>query len=351
MNKKGLSINKIFAVVSCLLIVQWIWAEPIQIAGNDTIGDEQVDGEGDELGALDDIDDAELVPAWIQTYMVGDTLHIPVEKERLPRHIVVATTNGECYYRLQPMDRETLKEHPADSAYRHIWTSARVNPYSIPVDSIQDSITIDLKGFCLPHKGYVTSPFGWRRYRFHYGTDIKVQVGDTLRSSWDGQVRIVGWDPQGYGYFVVVRHNNGLETVYGHMSMPMCEENEAVHAGDLIGLGGNTGRSTGSHLHYEIRYLGHAINPASVVDFSKGELINADSLLLTRKMLTNKNTVNTSSNSKTSSSSSRQYYTVKSGDMLGTIARKYHTTVNALCKLNGIKSSSILRIGQKLRVR
>ena len=198
-----------------------------------------------------------------------------------------------------------------------------------------------MAGFVLPAPGYVTSPYGWRRNRMHKGTDIKVQVGDSIRSAWPGQVRIVGWDPRGYGYFVVVRHENGLETVYGHLSRPLVDEYETVKAGYVLGLGGNTGRSTGSHLHWEIRYLGEAMNPAGLVDFSTGQLRNKEEYVIGIKAMKQAR----------AEQAAMKYHKVRQGDTLSGIAKKYGTTVKALCRLNNIKETKILQIGQKIRVR
>ena len=107
----------------------------------------------------------------------------------------------------------------------------------------------------------VTSHYGYRRSfrRQHYGTDIKVFVGDTIRAAFSGKVRVVAFERAGYGNYVIIRHANGLETVYDHMSRHLCKPNQIVRAGDVIGLGGNTGRSTGSHLHFETRFLGQRL--------------------------------------------------------------------------------------------
>lgn len=127
-----------------------------------------------------------------------------------------------------------------------------------------------MSNYCIPtdHR-IVTSHFGYRPAykRYHKGVDLKVYIGDTVRSAFDGVVRIVRYEPNGYGKYVVIRHYNGLETVYGHLSKHLVHVNDSVKAGDPIGLGGNTGRSTGSHLHFETRLLGEAINPELLFDF------------------------------------------------------------------------------------
>lgn len=333
--------NRLKIVLLCFLALSvTAWAD-------DTIPPMQDDSYGEEWHTLDEIDDTESdVSEWIQAHFIHDTLYVGADRRELPRRMVVVTNNDTLYYRMVPMmiEGDTCTSHPADSLYKHIWTNMRVNPYQTPIDSLTDSVMISMRGFRMPHPGYITSKFGFRKYRFHYGTDIKVQVGDSIRSTWDGQVRIVGWDPRGYGYYVVIRHDNGFETVYGHLSRPMFDENERILAGEVLGLGGNTGRSTGSHLHYEIRYLGNAINPEILIDFEKGELRCDEDYLLTKKGAY-------PHHEELKQLQQAQYHKVKQGDTLSGIAKRYHTKVSVLCRLNGIKESSILRIGQKIRVR
>lgn len=305
-----------------------------------------IDSAGDELEELDDLDlRHSQLPECLAGLFSHDTLILGCDMELLPRKIIVRTKDGDVMYKIAPQfmwgDTTLLYHHPADSIYRYIWTDERVNPYGNMFDSLTEDVHISMAGFRLPHPGYVTSPYGWRRYRMHKGTDIKVQVGDSIRTAWDGQVRIVGWDPRGYGYYVVVRHDNGLETIYGHLSRPMADQYERIKAGDVIGLGGNTGRSTGSHLHFEIRYLGEAMNPANLINFSTGELINKDEYVIGIKAIKQAR----------AEAAAMKYHKVRQGDTLSAIAKKYGTTVRKLCQLNNIKESKILQIGQKLRVR
>ncbi len=275
----------------------------------------------------------------------NDTLFIISDGEGvMPHHAVFQVTDRQNIYRRIYNDEtdDLMEDHPASDIYT-IWTRERVNPYKTPIDSLQDSIRISLAGFTLPHPGYVTSRFGPRRYRYHYGTDIKVLVGDSIRTVFSGQVRIVGWDPKGYGNYVVIRHDNGLETVYGHLSTPLVDENMRVYSGEVIGLGGNTGRSTGSHLHFEFRYLGNAFNPELLVNFENGQLRDTTYLITKKVTFGHKTAV--------AQLSAAKYYTVRSGDTLSAIARRNGTTVKALCQLNKIKETKLLQIGQKLRVR
>ncbi|MEE0923040.1 MAG: M23 family metallopeptidase, partial [Paludibacteraceae bacterium] len=273
-------------------------------------------------------------------------LFLSCDQESLPYKIVVRTTNGDVVYRLSPQyilgDTSSLMlHHPADSIYRHMWTNMHVNPYGNMFDSLTDDVHIPMDGFTLPAPGYITSKYGWRRYRMHKGTDIKVQTGDSIHAAWGGQVRIVGWDPRGYGYYVLLRHDNGLETIYGHLSKPLVDEYDKIFPGDVIGLGGNTGRSTGSHLHFEVRYLGYALNPEAIIDFANGRLVNEEEYVIGIKAIKQKK----------AEEAAMRWHKVKSGDTLSGIARKYGTTVKRLCQLNKIKETKILQIGQKLRVR
>jgi len=304
-----------------------------------------VDSEGTELEELDSLDvRGGQLPECLAGLFSHDTLILGCDLDLLPQKIIVRTKDGDVMYKIAPqfmLDTTLMNHHPADSIYRFIWTDERVNPYGTMFDSLKDDVRVPMAEFTLPHPGYITSPYGWRRNRMHKGTDLKVQVGDSIRSAWPGQVRIVGWDPRGYGYFVVVRHPNGLETVYGHLSRPMVDEYEMVPSGYVLGLGGNTGRSTGSHLHFEIRYLGEAMDPAGVINFGTGQLKYPDEYVIGIKAMKQAR----------AAAAARKYHTVRSGDTLSGIAKKYGTTVKKLCQLNKIKESSVIRIGQKIRVR
>lgn len=167
--------------------------------------------------------------------------------------------------------------YPAYSLYPE-WSNDRVHAYGKSV-TVPDTFRIDLTGFYMPTTHTkITSKCGPRWRRMHNGLDIKVYIGDTIRAAFDGRVRIVRYERGGYGKYVVIRHDNGLETIYGHLSKQLVKEDEFVKAGDVIGLGGNTGRSTGSHLHFETRLLGQVINPEFLFDFPKQDIV-ADSYL------------------------------------------------------------------------
>ncbi|MGM9796381.1 MAG: LysM peptidoglycan-binding domain-containing protein [Parabacteroides sp.] len=235
-------------------------------------------------------------------------------------------------------------EFPADELYGE-WSNDWVDPFRGKKIDMPDSCRIDCSTFVLPldTMTYVTSKYGPRRRRMHRGIDLKVQKGDTIRAAFSGKIRIRNFERRGYGYYLVVRHPNGLETVYGHLSKFLVERDEIVKAGQPIGLGGNTGRSTGSHLHFETRFLGQAIDPAEIIDFENS--VPHQDIFVFRNVKIN----GRKSNIYTSSNNQMVYHRVKSGDTLGKIARMYGTTVNELCRLNGLKSTSTLRIGQSIR--
>ena len=235
-------------------------------------------------------------------------------------------------------------EFPADELYGE-WTNDWVDPFRGRKIDMPDSCRIDCSTFVLPldTMTYVTSKYGPRRRRMHKGIDLKVQKGDTIRAAFSGKIRIRNYERRGYGYYLVIRHPNGLETVYGHLSKFLVERDEIVKAGQPIGLGGNTGRSTGSHLHFETRFLGQAINPAEIIDFENSTPHQDVFVFRNVKINGRKSNIYTSSNNQ------MVYHRVKSGDTLGKIARMYGTSVSELCRLNGLKSTSTLRIGQSIR--
>ena len=243
---------------------------------------------------------------------------------------------------LQKQIRAEQSEYPALSLYPN-WNNQYVHAYGNAI--IPDTYTIDLTGFHMPTPSTkITSPFGHRWRRMHNGLDLKVNIGDTIVAAFDGKVRIVKYERRGYGKYVVIRHDNGLETVYGHLSKQLVEENQLVKAGEVIGLGGNTGRSTGSHLHFETRFLGIAINPIYMFDFPKQDIV-ADTYTFRRTQGSKR----AGSHDTQVADGTIRYHKVKSGDTLSRIAKLRGVSVSTLCKLNRIKPTTTLRIGQVLR--
>ena len=265
---------------------------------------------------------------------------------------------------LQRIIEQEERMNPSADLYQD-WN----NVYAHRETALPDTFRIDLRGFCMPTSSrIVTSNFGARWGRQHKGLDIKVYVGDTIRAAFSGKIRIVNYEPKGYGKYVVIRHHNGLETIYGHMSKHLVVENQDVKAGEPIGLGGNTGRSTGSHLHFETRLCGVALNPALMFDFHNqdvtGDFYNfrrsryaAESAQATR--LRGAGVIRTNgddddsdmavTSSRSSYTPTARYHKVKKGETLQSIARKCHTTVAALCKINRIGKTKRLMPGQILK--
>ncbi len=252
------------------------------------------------------------------------------------------------------------------------------NKYAHRATQLPDSFRIDLRNFCMPTPSrLITSNFGRRWGRMHKGLDIKVYIGDTIRAAFSGKVRVVRYEANGYGNYVVIRHHNGLETIYGHMSKHLVGENQNVRAGDPIGLGGNTGRSTGSHLHFETRLCGVALNPALMFDFRNQDVTN-DYYVFRRNTydresdmasrLRGKNASggvapgNSGSyaqaqqrsnaqqaNSQPSFGGDVRYHKVATGETLYSIARKRGVSIERLCRLNHIGKNMRVKVGQILR--
>lgn len=241
------------------------------------------------------------------------------------------------------------------------------NKYAHYATQLPESFKIDLRDFCMPTTSRViTSNFGPRWGRMHKGIDIKVYTGDTIRSAFSGKVRIVRYERGGYGKYIVIRHNNGLETIYGHLSRQLVEENQEVKAGEVIGLGGNTGRSTGSHLHFETRLCGVALNPALMFDFREQD-VTGDFYAFNRNTYEAESSYanslrgrdagrsmasdNEGGNRRAKSNAGGQvrYHKVAKGETLERIARKRGVTVDTLCRLNHITKRMKIRPGQILR--
>ena len=238
------------------------------------------------------------------------------------------------------------------------------------VTQLPDTFRISLRNFCMPTTSRVlTSNFGSRWGRQHKGLDIKVYIGDTIRAAFSGKVRVVRYEGRGYGKYVVIRHDNGLETYYAHMSKQLVVEDQEVRAGDPIGLGGNTGRSTGSHLHFETRLCGIALNPALMFDFRNQDVVDdyyifrktsyqKESLAATRLRgvgstsygFTDADDVELATAAPAASyAQETRFHKVKRGETLYSIARHRGTTIEAIMKLNHLKKNAKLRPGQILK--
>lgn len=237
------------------------------------------------------------------------------------------------------------------------WRSDAVNPFIGGLKpQVPDSFAVNLTQFVYPldEVKRVTSRYGYRRRyrRMHYGIDISLRVGDTIRAAFDGKVRMIDYEGRGYGHYVVIRHTNGLETVYAHNSRILAKEDQIVRAGDPIALGGSTGRSTGPHLHFEARFLGQPINPEHLINFASG-IPKSDSYLYVSKG--GRSNSSGSSNVQARSGAPERdaaikVHKIRKGDTLSGIASQYGTTVSQLCKINNISRRTTLRVGRTLRV-
>ena len=239
--------------------------------------------------------------------------------------------------------KKEMAAYPSFDLYPE-WSNAYAHNYKNVV--LPDSFKIDLSEFCMPTTNTkITSRFGPRRRRLHNGIDVKVYIGDTIRSAFSGKVRVVKDQGRrkGYGKYVIIRHDNGLETVYAHLSKQLVKEDQYVEVGEVIGLGGNTGRSTGSHLHFETRFLGQAINPDLLFNFEKQDIV-ADAYLFQKGKRYSRSNTNASV-----AASGAQYYKVRKGDSLSRISQKTGVSIDRLCKLNGITRRTTLRVNQVLK--
>ena len=290
--------------------------------------------------------------------------------------IILYADNTWKYYR-DPA--EAVKSE----VFNRDWSTTSLVPYHTQLNDMPDDIRIwvadTLSEYHCPNQTRVYSAFGYRRRRRHQGVDLPLKTGDPVGAAFAGMVRISNYT-RGYGNLVIIRHENGLETYYGHLSKRQVEPGEWVEAGQIIGLGGSTGRSTGPHLHFETRYEGYAFDPQWLIDFETGLLrhrlfvlkkqylnanskyvpededeeyeINlgdqrdreaADSIAAVRKIEQEK---------AAAEAAAAQYYKIRSGDTLSKIARLYGTSVNAICRLNpGLTAKTTLRVGRSIRVK
>ena len=252
----------------------------------------------------------------------------------------------------KPMEMvDTVQQHymllneayiiPSEDMYP-TWSNSVVHYNS----AMPDSFRIDLRNYVMPTSNTkITDIFGYRpnRRRVHNGLDVKVQTGDTIYAAFDGKVRVTSYQRRGYGHYIVVRHNNGIETLYAHLSKKLVKVNQNVKAGDPIGLGGNTGRSSGSHLHFETILMGKSLDPALMFDFKNQSMTG-------QYYMYRKPGSKYIENGKVKiAGPEKKYHKVKSGDTIEKIARKYGVSQKRIFELNGLKSNSIIRPGQSLR--
>jgi murein DD-endopeptidase MepM/ murein hydrolase activator NlpD len=288
-----------------------------------------------------------------------------------------------------------------------VWDTINPFPYHVDLRNMPDTVNIVLNDdedckFSAPSEGWVISGFGYRtapRFRYvvsgarrkgkngrysvrrvrshflgfgshiHAGVDIVIHTGDSIYAAWDGVVRISNYNVGGYGNCVIIRHYNGLETLYGHLSARNVRPGQFIKAGELIGLGGSTGHSTGPHLHFETRFLGQAIDPNKIIDFGQsndeeGFKLKSETIALCKYTFgaplpyNNFYRMNRYGNQYAKSNVRNKVYAysgnvhkVSKGDNISKIAKRYGTSVNKLCQLNGISRDGVLALGQKIKVK
>ncbi|MDB4606169.1 M23 family metallopeptidase [Crocinitomicaceae bacterium] len=259
---------------------------------------------------------------------------------------------------LNPQVHEIMNSKEIGGPYTMKWDDndcySRVNDLTKMKDTVWLCLDGDSLGnFTMPIDGPVTSRYKYRNGKFHNGIDLDLVTGDTVVSAFDGIVRYARKNSGGYGNLVIIRHFNGLETYYAHLSKLLVFSGQQIKSGEVLGLGGNTGHSFGSHLHFEVRFYDAAMNPEELIDFKKKEL-KSTNLLLHKTMFRPGVTPSDQWKKKSNGSKeyvAKKYYKVRAGDTLSRIAERHRTSVSTLCRLNGLRSTSILQIGQNLRVK
>ena len=237
------------------------------------------------------------------------------------------------------------------------WDNETLYPYTddnIP-DTVHIKLTDEYRCFVMPVETKINSQFGWRWNRPHKGLDLHLQTGDPVKAAFDGVVRYAQYNNGGYGNLVIIRHYNGLETYYAHLSKINVAPNAIIKAGEILGEGGCTGsRCTGPHLHFETRYKDRPFNPQEIIAFEQG-CLSSESVMLTKSnFVIGKSTSASStftSKSGKSKANLKYSYKIKNGDTLLAIALRNKTSVKTLCKLNNLKPESTLKIGKVLRLR
>jgi murein DD-endopeptidase MepM/ murein hydrolase activator NlpD len=237
-------------------------------------------------------------------------------------------------------DEPVLMSMDEDSTglFSNQWINDQIFAYRVKPDSVKDTLiylTSLNREFTLPIYGKLFRGFTYS----HKGLDIKLNKGDTIRSAFDGVVRYAKYNRGGFGNLVIIRHYNGLETYYGHLSKIKVKVNQIVKSGETIALGGSTGRSRGPHLHFEIRYKDVPLDPLRMIDFDNQKLISS-SFPVTKKIFYPNDHV-----------PNALIVKIKSGDTIGKLSRKYGTSIKEICAMNKIKSTTTLKIGRKIRVR
>jgi|TARA_B110000285_G_scaffold227474_1_gene288861 murein DD-endopeptidase MepM/ murein hydrolase activator NlpD len=249
-------------------------------------------------------------------------------------------THAKLTFDRDELSKQILKNDPL---FKESWFPKYVFPSLNPIaenDSAYITLIQGQEEFYYNYWTSFNSSYGPRWGRMHRGIDLGLHTGDTLRSTFNGIVRYAQFNKGGYGNCVVIRHFNGLETLYAHLDKLLVVSGQLVFSSDVIGLGGTTGRSDGPHLHFETRYKGRSFNPLKVFDKDSRNL-HKNHVVLRKKDITDPYI----------SKPKKKYHRVKAGETLSHIARKYGTSVSKLQKLNGIRNANLISAGQRIRVK
>jgi LysM repeat protein len=294
--------------------------------------------------------------------------------------VATITENPEINMILDSIEQpdSLIELFPANDLYKNLWNCTNIKYPKTEFSRKNDTIEFTLvepddHPYCQPYKGKVISKFGMRHGRMHTGTDVKLHLGDSVFCAFDGKVRLAQ-KFSGYGNLVLVRHKNGIETIYAHLKTIKVKENEPIKAGDLIGLGGRTGRATTEHLHFETRIFGDPFDSNKYIDFEnfalrsnkiyyknktisidpfKNETIKAPEQPLAVKTdsTPTKNSNAVAANASQPADEGVMKHIIRSGDNLWTIAKEYNTTVKSICEINKIAVNQILRVGMIITIR
>lgn len=323
------------------------------------------------------------------TIRISDRPHRPIDTldtDRAGVRLVLYTDNSFDYINNQ------TEEWCRSDVYTSHWDTLRIFAYrDIELKQLPEEMELKLiesvDDYHCPVMGHIISRYGPRGRRNHNGIDLGLKTGEPIYATFSGRVRYATYNTGGFGNLIILRHPNGLETYYGHLSRINVKVNDWVVAGQVIGYGGSTGRSRGPHLHFEVRYCDQTFDPQRIIDFATGNLhystfvlerkffnirsravegledddeglidpskiaANTDSASISQAIIAEVERKDKEAAAKAAEEAAAKYHTIRSGDTLGGLAVKYHTTVSAICRLNGITTKTTLRIGRKLRVR
>ncbi len=266
------------------------------------------------------------------TFIIDSLLELP----GIPKQILTNLQNQI----LELNQINIANNHPADDIYGY-WENEKANPYDlskIAPDSLMGiNLLVHQNDFSIPFDGVVTSKFGYREGKLHKGIDIDLDMMDSVVASFSGKVRVAK-NYGGFGKVVIIRHYNGLETIYAHLQKIKVKPDQEVKAGEIIGLGGNTGHSSGTHLHFECRFMGEPLDPEIFISFQNKELT------------TNELTIKRTNHGFACFPKGAEFHVVQKGDYLAKIANEYGISIEKICELNNIRRSKMLRVGEELRI-